>query len=158
MVSSFVTDRIQVHLNQREIVGLVHVGVLLERLEVFHLADLRQVHLVLDHGVPRLHEELFAVVGVDPFGEGPLRSVQLHLDVRAVGLVFLQHLLAREDFLNLAHHLAFDVSVENVMDCLHFVVHDKELTFVFSGASPFKQNADVAFYEVELLEAQHRHV
>lgn len=75
-------------------------------------------------------------------------------------LVLFQYLLARKDVLNLSVHFSLLIAIENVVDCLKFIVDDQELTslFWFFSVSPFVKNCDVALEQVEALEAEQGHV
>ena len=73
-------------------------------------------------------------------------------------LIFLQNLLSREDFSNLLHNLILIVSIEGIVHSLEFIVNNQKFSFVFSRTSTFINYRNVAFDEIEFLQAQQGHV
>lgn len=52
----------------------------------------------------------------------------------------------------------FLISAEYILNCLHFVIYNQQLSFILLGAATLVNDRYVAFDEIKFLEAEESHV
>ena len=111
------------HLYKAPIINLKSLNIFLKSIEPFNLVNLVQIHLILYHSVPGLKDILLTLIAIDFLGYWSTILISLYLCDSAVSLEFLEDLLSREDFLYRSVDLSFLITIEDVRDCLKFVVN-----------------------------------
>ena len=111
------------HLYKAPIINLKSLNIFLKSIEPFNLVNLVQIHLILYHSVPGLKDILLTLITIDFLGYWSTILISLYLCDSAVSLEFLEDLFSREDFLYRSVNFSFLITIEDVRDCLKFVVN-----------------------------------
>lgn len=110
--------------NDGDIINLKNINVFLKAFKAFNLINLREIHLVFDHVISTFENVFLACVIINFLHDRFPASIRFYFGLNALGLVLFQDLLSCNDVLDFCVYFVFNVSAENAVYGLDFVVDD----------------------------------